>query len=141
MKITEETKLKDLIPDGHELNGTFGLDYTDGLKVTIPIKKKEVKGFKWYLSNYLTSKEYNTIKGIKISTKDYEDFSKTREGYFEHVSFEFKIGLLKFICDDCGVKWFNFAKYYALKEDLSKSFYQKVIDICPVEFLNSIFKQ
>ena len=96
MKITEETKLKDLIPDGYELNGTFGLDYTDVLKVTIPIKKKEVKGFKWYLSNYLTSKEYNTIKGRKISTKDYEDFSKTREGYFEHVSFEFKIGLLSF---------------------------------------------
>lgn len=138
MKITEETKIKDLIPEGYEFDPESPMEYfKTSCNVTIPVKKKEVKDFKWYVDRYLTEVVNNTISD-HIAFKTIEKLFFRKE--YDSTHFEFKIGLLKFICDDCGVKWWNFAKNYATKEDLSKSFYQKVIDICPAEFLNSIFK-
>lgn len=122
MKITEKTKIKDLIPEEYELDIDSKHEfYKTKQKIRIPIRKKEVKDFKWYANKYFKDGRYR----LAYQIADYDS-----------IPFEFKIGLLKFICDD-------------LKDDIlmiltliraGQSNMTKTGKICPPEFLNSIFK-
>jgi hypothetical protein len=110
------------IPDGYEFVGIH-LQQKDTPDPYLygELRKKEVKDFRWYVSHYeQTSKnEYKLL----------------------YCSFETNIGLLKFICDDMSIDFWKFcyslsslAEKYLSPED------RKVYNLCPIEFLQSIFK-
>ena len=54
-------------------------------------------------------------------------------------TFELKIGLLKFICDDVGIKWSFFILEIIYPQTTSK-YITEIKNICPKGFLNSLFK-
>lgn len=138
MKITEKTKIKELLPDGykftkisgHKKEGYLGNDKTMKVKLFFEKGKKD---FGWYVMQYVGTVLLNNHKiGLIIDGISPIEYP-----------FEFKIGLLKFICDDLDVSWCNTLsflnhKYVNKLEDLNGTFFFKVIDICPEEFLKSI---
>jgi len=127
MKITEETKVKDLIPEGYELDGNKAWKLDTDEEMCIPIKKKEVKDFNWYVKEYFNKIPHGLLPnniGIK------SDFIV---GVYEVIPFEIKIGLLKFICDDINCSWMRIV-------DGSDKDMEPIMKICPKEFLNSIFE-
>lgn len=131
MKITEETKIKDLISEGYELS-TFDCDImTVGQgkqRIELNFRKKEVKDFKWYANKYQQSlNDSNKILTRNIYVVD---------NNYDAVPFEFKIGLLKFICDDIGADWMQFLD---IRESKTESL--KVTEICPKEFIKSILNE
>lgn len=132
--ITKETKIEELIPDGYELTGGCSERYSaEHEGIVVYIKKKKVKDFDWYAVQYSNkSCVFHTRKEIDsflyyIGVCDYLN-----------ISFEIKIGLLKFICDDLKVSW---------KEVIHDRFvfgenntYNNFYAICPINFIVSIFK-
>lgn len=133
MKITKDTKISDLIPEGWKLSNRESSRQEmlmNGIgQITIPILRKEVKDFDWYWQKYSEEGLLRNWKGLCLNfkLKDYDG-----------IPFEMKIGLLKFICDD-------------IKIDISQILYnlsfienavvinEKLSNICPKEFLDSIF--
>jgi len=140
MKITEETKVKDLIPEGYEFLDTV----VDAEKwmVTIRYKPKEKKDFDWYCDKYFETKRYISREGaIKmISSNDSNNLCAILNKQYDSATFEIKIGLLKFICDDIKLP----VDVYLSKEYSNSPEWGKEVrllkSICPPEFLNSIFK-
>lgn len=133
MKITEETKLKDLIPEGYELDSDMSKKLFGHLdcdsNIFIILKKKEVKDFKWYWNEYSKTGLLRNFEGvcIEFETKHYDN-----------IPFEIKIGLLKFICDGLDLVYLEYIQHLGNGWGLDK--FKKLKDICPPEFLNSIFK-
>jgi hypothetical protein len=145
IKITEETKIKELIPDGYEIgsspigNGDRG--------VTIIFKKKEVKDFNWYLKKYIEQSNPSNRHFPFIYEKRIEDtfLCLMTQGNYVAVPFELKIGLLKFICDDLKVTFPYVIHSIAVsnKEALFTTELRglkDVLSICPKEFINSLFE-
>jgi hypothetical protein len=61
------------------------------------------------------------------------------QNFINQLHFEIKIGLLKFICDDITEDKFPvIISYYHLNNE--KKWGKDITDICPKEFLESIFK-
>jgi arabinogalactan endo-1,4-beta-galactosidase len=142
MKITPETKIKDLIPDGLEINNE-GVDIDPNAAIIIRLKSKvETKDFNWYIDTYLR-------ENVKVScfSLNYNDLMN---GNYNKVPFEIKIGLLKFIYDDIE---FEYKKHFevALSEIRSllriktiaitvSGIANEIMSICPKDFLESLFK-
>lgn len=136
MKINGETQLKDLIPEGYEPSGTSGMSLCRGEEhITVSIKKKEVKDFKWYVKNYF-SVLFNSgvINGFNTYT------TNILQKEYHKLPFEFKIGLLKFICDDFGVPFRLFLSGEYSESPKYGTEIRKLKSICPPEFINSILK-
>ena len=139
MKITKETKIGDIIPEGYELDQDKS--HNKHLDVyEIRFKKKEERNFEWYVEQYLKSHFIYFIR------EDYVESMKVQllKGYFKIVDFEIKMGLFKFICKDIAensnikLPWLytlvlvqNYTKHTSRP---------KIMDICPKEFLDSIFE-
>lgn len=137
IKITEETKIKDIIPEQYEFDSCSGnVNFNSGFPTQyIFLKKKEVKDFNWYVNKYFWD-ENRFCHILTVSRAGFHDSMKI--GKFEYVPFEFKIGLLKFICDDLKISWKEFI-------DNRDKIHQtvgcgKVYIICPKEFINSLFE-
>jgi len=86
--------------------------------------------FAWYWNNY------NTLTYNRLG-----EYNKTD---YKCIPFEFKIGLLKYICNDQHFKTIDFAHLVmdiALKNYLDARYesLQIIVKICPKEFLQSIF--
>jgi hypothetical protein len=95
---------------------------------------KKQKDFDSYVENYL---EYAWKYLLKIDRFVIKEQFKRQE--YEIIQFEYKIGLLKFICDDLQYEFHNIL--YDLKEGNSLWNYASVIKgICPNDFIISIFK-
>ena len=143
MKITLETKLGDIIPEGWELREDImcGIAGTEERvpKLQIPLKKKEEKNFEMYVEKYL-AQERCLAKRV-VPFYKYELLNAD----YGSVCFEIKIGLLKFICDELElVHW----QYIELLTNISDNVLcpsqsyeatKKILTICPKEFLTSIF--
>ena len=128
MKVTEDTKIKDLIPEGYEPELKSGLSMCDDFGYfTISFKKKEVKDFKWYAQKYFDKINKRFCIELIINS-DFRNID---------FPFEFKIGLLRFICDDIGINMFSYLK--TLNTPISSIGFKELERICPPEFLNSIF--
>lgn len=147
MKITKETKIGDIIPEGYDLdttkevyNGSISIGEVGVGNIMIPIKKKEEKNFEWYIEKYF---ETNFMFFIR---DEYEKPMKEKllDGYFSVIDFEIRIGLLKFIYEDISknsnikLPWLytlvlvqNYTKHTSRP---------KIMDICPKEFLDSLFE-
>lgn len=134
MKITEETKLKDLIPEGYEIDDTkhWIFESSPICQLHIPAKKKQIKDFGWYVGEYMNSIFIN-LK-YKVHGHVCESF---RLKNYDKISFEMKIGLLKFICDDIGINMFSYLK--TLNTPISSIGFKELERICPPEFINSMF--
>ena len=136
MKINGETQLKDLIPEGYESSGNACMSLCIGEEhIIISIKKKEVKDFKWYVGEYMNAAYFN-IK-YKVHGNICDSF---RSENFDKVPFEFKIGLLKFICDDLGVPFRLYLSGEYAESPKYETEIRELKSICPQEFLNSIFE-
>lgn len=133
MKINGETQLKDLIPEGYEPSGNACMSLCIGEEhIIVSIKKKEVKDFKWYKAKFIKKSIFHGFSGTILAAFELN--------MFDSMPFEYKISLLKFICDDLGVPF----RLYLSGEYAESPKYEPEIrelkSICPAEFLNSIFE-
>lgn len=95
---------------------------------------KKQKDFDLYVKDYI---EHAWKYLLEIDRFVIQEQFKRKE--YELIQFEYKIGLLKFICDDLQYEFHNIV--YDLKEGNSQWNYVSVIKgICPNDFLTSIFK-
>ena len=148
MKITKETKIGDILPEGYELCFSnkskliFSETMDDIEYLNIPLKKKEEKNFEWYIERYLTN-PFGHLSHLK------NWFSSGRgetlkiwllANDLEAVPFEIKIGLLKFICDDLNIEFLHVLTYIKSSDRLLFEGSNKLVRLCPKEFLESIFK-
>jgi hypothetical protein len=155
MKITKDTKIGDLIPENVEISCETPVVLTDPyLRLVIELKKKEVKNFEWYVYNYLNPKQ-EQLHHSNIRTwinSESLDVLSTRiiHNDLSTIPFGIKIGLLKFICDDIEYSSWYFdimplyeslnPKEHGHKDAVRLPINQKIQEICPKEFLESIFK-
>jgi hypothetical protein len=98
----------------------------------VPVK--EEKNFEWYVKEYHT-KIHNGNSVSIIHNLLIENYSNT--------PFEIKIGLLKFICDDCNCSYTLIINSLTMKGtgfEFGGEGFSKVKSICPEEFLNSILQ-
>jgi len=113
-------KILDDIPKGMELKGTNIIEI-NAIKVLFkPIEP--VKDFVLYKRKYLKS-IYDSGNASNPLGWD----------------FEYKLGLLNFICKDFGVNVFEFIEAYKIGSSMEKLI--KIKDICPPDFLNSIINE
>jgi len=142
MKITKDTKIGDLIPEDHEFDYCNGEPNgsDDKSQIHIHIKKKEIKNFDWYVDKYIELKKGLYSEYVPLVLR--ENIKTQR---WDLISFEIKIGLLKLICD--GLKyslWFHDLIEISKRLDGQKPedlpIINEIFNICPKEFLISIFK-
>lgn len=138
--ITEETKIKDLIPEGYEFEEVHIGD-DDEQRTFIYFKKKQ-KDFARYIREYFElDNDEDSIRAINYLTLD--DIETLRvlfiDEMYDTIPFEYKIGLLKFICDDLGLYFFDVIAniHDDYKDDLWECT-EKVLTVCPESFLKSI---
>lgn len=130
MKITEETKVKELIPCDMELSKSEHKiipeinDVTGNTQILcITLKKKPVKDFDWYVDEYTQYKRHLIIPSV---------------GYGPHQwCFEYRISLFKFICEDLNINWFKTIRAFAHSND-ENTIETPASRICPAEFLQSL---
>lgn len=122
------------------------------LEVKHIFKKKEpVKDFDWYVEQYMIlvgNNIYHTNKLIPIDDSN-RMFTKLWGNFMDYkydlVSFEFRIGLLKFICDDLfpenkrNENMSIFLRKESIGQMCSFSYLDKIYAICPKDFINSLF--
>ena len=98
----------------------------------------EVKDWEWYVEEYFEPGRTNEVKlanPLRNVSNTY--LEATRENFLEKdfgKIWEYKIGLLKFICDDLGYN-LPCVLYEIAKE---RTTYSKIHEICPKEFLKSV---
>lgn len=136
MKITEDTKIKDLIPEGYELKQSYWDQMTtpSGNFIPISIKKKEVKDFDWYVRKYLLKIDKDGLDNLLPLTLRAISF---KAGNYASIPFELKIGLLKFICDDMDFYFQEYITHTCSGNETKCT--MTIKSICPKEFLESIF--
>ena len=104
--------------------------------IYIDFKKKEVKNWEWYLEKYLHS-----LAGFLDTHQRTDVRNGFKESDYNNIRLEFKIGLLKFICDDFNESLFHFIfdlnNQYKKVKNIN---YVKIFNICPIEFIDSLFK-
>ena len=127
------------VPEGYEITAyqtVVGKGDTISY-INIDLKKVIIKDWNWYVENYFKRSDGN-YKLANVLSNVSPTYLLTIKTLFLDKEFnniwEYKIGLLKFICDDLG---------YSLPAVLSeinsvRSTYMKIHKICPVEFLDSI---
>ena len=128
MKITNETKIGELVPEGYELTGNLVVLYYPAGTMTIQLKKKPVKDFDRYVDEYFM---YNEL--LSEHHRNYKKRFKDKD--FEAIPFELKMGLLKLICDDNKYS-LPFVLSHINKYDDS----DPLLEHCSKKFLESLFK-
>lgn len=131
MKITKDTKIGDLIPEG--FNIISDEIYFDTKCETLDLsgiifEKKEEKNFDWYIDEYFFTHyifSENIIADYKVTLKENHP-----------TPFEIKIGLLNFICNDIGI---NLDSQIKLKVE-NNQWPGILLRNCPEKFLESIFE-
>lgn len=138
--ITEETKLKELIPEGMEIETTA----TSSDHVLIMFKKKQ-KDFDWYVREYLIPTTTEDVGENIVDWITPDDITEIKGHFFkdewEYLPFELKIGLLRFICDDSRVSLVSMLNYLQKEHTLTGVEVAQCSAIActlPKEFLKSI---
>jgi hypothetical protein len=132
MKITEDTTLKEIIPEGYEFERTIDMTSTEPPTekpcVIVKIKKKEEKDFGWYINSYMLKKHCVIVPKTHPDPIDW--------------SWEERVCLLKFICDDNNVNWAHIINNFTMQVTGigfgGGAGYEYVKSILPKEFINSI---
>jgi hypothetical protein len=138
MKITEETKIAELIPEDMELdekNAHRIVPEINDMKnkmhvLCIPLKKKELtKTFNWYVREYM-------IKNNQVIPPE----SHPKPSEWDIME---RVGLLKFICDDIDclfIQIINKITMTGKNVNIEVFGFDKIKSICPEEFLISFLK-
>jgi len=144
MKITEETKLKELIPEGYEYDPSR-LNLTDDSNcsyeyIAIPVKQKPKKDFEWYAKEYFNER----ISKFTIFEKD-KFLEKILYETYKPIPFELRIGLFKYICDDLEIDnenmFYFLTEYKNMKangEKWTTVNFNYLETICPKKYLMSL---
>lgn len=146
MKITEDTKIKDIIPEGWELKVVEfappvyleeSLVNNIG-QVCIPLVKKPEKEFRWYYGEYMKLNRESRCPWLTKEANDYSYDLFVGENY-DDIEFEVKIGLLKFICDDIKLSLYDMYHYLRVYyvDDMPSKF-DTIYSIVPSEFMDSL---
>lgn len=138
-KVTENTTIKELAPEGYEFDWC---DMDDVDKSCIIKFKKNNKSFNEYVDLYL-SYEVDDSFTKAVDWMVEEDIERLREFFkqevYSEIPLEFKLGLLKLICDDLDIYyWDVIAFVHDEGIDCDESFVVSVLDVCPKEFIVSI---
>lgn len=140
--VTEETKIKDLV-SGMKFVSVDGWNNNGDTHSVVLTFEPEQKNFVSYVNEYFTHKEGIPMAMDYVAPED----QKELRGHFisqdyDLVPMDFKLGLLKLICDDLSVGFYNFlhAKHLLHKHDwtLGCDGFENVESVCPEEFLKSI---
>lgn len=124
MKNIENKTIKELIPEGYEINSEIKIGQVQD-NIVIPIKKKE------------KSRE-DYIKGYRIKI----GISSCINPIEWHI--EYKFGLIRYICNDLG---YDFTGFISLLSDINSNKYdsnneiyitKKILSILGEDFLQSI---
>jgi hypothetical protein len=125
-------------PDGYKCEKVEKKFYGDVYELVHIFKKEKVKDFDWYINEYF--KRGCILDGFKLPTEWAEGW--LRNHLYHLVSFEIKIGLIKFICEKIDVHFQSFMhELIHLKQDGTEMTIEnkEIQKICPSGFLNSIF--
>jgi hypothetical protein len=136
--ITEETKIKELIPDGYEYKQSISYAASsDVQKIVIDAKKREIKDFDWYVKKYFD-------KGLELNMAAHVNYRHALlNGVYYILPFEIKIGLFKFICDDLKVDYaatLHYINNFHSGSTCHQAKYHILYAVCPKEFLESLVK-
>lgn len=125
MKITEDTKIKDLIPEGYEIDSDATTYSTKCTSIIVPIKRCHKADFDSYIEAYQEKIRTSYIIYLDIDPNNW--------------IFEYKIGLLKFICDDLKLSMNDMLTYIQIyfMDDIPHK-YDAIYSIVPHEFLDSL---
>lgn len=136
MNATPETTIKGLIPEGWEFNGVSD-PIIDGDSSIITIHMSKIKDMYWYTEGYIAYRDSSNGYGT-ILPEMLEAFEQKK---YTDIPFEIKIGLLRFICDDLGIRITRtLGDFEAMQIGNTASFQstQTIIDIVGTDFINSI---
>ena len=135
--IDGRTQLKQLIDiDKYDIvSNEIELEFNnDQLILKIPCKEKLIKNFNYYVNEYFLVNPLKLVDIHYLETIKYE-FLNERYGQIN----EYKLGLLKFICDDLGYSF----KRILYEIDYNNAEFpsvctRKIIELCPESFIKSI---
>jgi hypothetical protein len=132
------------VPEGYELiKDNYFNDLSDNEILDCRIlfrKKEEIKDFHYYIDMYMLHTPNNIIDFWGSPTANIFLVKQFIQYNFNSIPFEIKIGLLKFICDDIAPNdFFSFVIDYCNGCKAKNSDYIKIRNICPKEFLESMF--
>lgn len=137
MKITSKTTIKELLDNGYQL-----IQVIKDNEITTITEKAFRKNFEWYYNEYIKLK-YSSSHGNLLNKSFSKDGCFFLELFalkdYKTIPFELKIGLLKFICDDFNIDLRVFIKFLKREMVNSANDIYKIDEICPKDFLNSIF--
>lgn len=119
------------VPEGWELDETIGGGYS-GQRIAKIVKLNPIEGtFDWYIIKYILGEMFQNEKGELINHVHSHNLLMHR---YDIAPFEYKIGLLRLICDYLNVDWMEF-----LDIRQSKREFNDINAILPLEFLKSIY--
>lgn len=124
MKITEETKIKDLIPEGYYFDRSFEvIDLESNPRIELAFKPQQQKDFAWYVGEY--SKSH--VKDFGMNMCDMK--------IYPHIfPFELRIGLFRFICNDLNLPYIKSLRCLSIGNGVS----EKLKQLLPKQFIDSL---
>jgi hypothetical protein len=134
MKITEDTKIKDLIPEGYEIDHNSTSFPSGSTSIVVPIKRCQNKNFIWYVGQYYVNNLSFLINKSKFEFQD--SFISLN---YDVIPFGLRIGLLKFICEDLKLTlddMYHYLRVYYVDDMPSK--FDTIYSIVPSEFMDSL---
>lgn len=140
MKITDETRVKDILPEGYTLASVHtGKEKDDETEKLFLVIKKKVMSFSDLVEEYFTTSQDDDSVGEKMSdylmeTDREELIELLLTGAYHSVPFEIKLGLLKFICKERDV---GFVSSFDLIAEGAFNIVSSSLSV-PVEFVESI---
>ncbi|MHB8871831.1 MAG: hypothetical protein ACYC5G_05245 [Candidatus Doudnabacteria bacterium] len=131
------------IPDGYEFDHMAPPILSNGGGcLNVILKKKNVKNFDFYVDEYLRA-DCNTTSDMLcnwMTSFEIDDLKGSiKQNSFQFIPWEVKIGLVKFMVKDMGLS-FGSALFNVYNPNVNSNTNEKLIQICPVGFLESIIK-
>jgi hypothetical protein len=133
MKITPDTKIKYLIPEGWEIDNDNSSSISDQY-IVIPLRMLPKKDFMGYAKDY-----YNRHLNRLTSTHMESFIECLYSENYEGIPFVFRIGLIKFICEDLKLTlddMYHYLRVYYVDDMPSK--FDTIYSIVPSEFMDSL---
>lgn len=149
MKLTPDTKLSELIPEGYEISQqsygiTSGKVISNTNTIVIFIRKKSERKLEYFAIGYAE------IINYKLSEMNrFQDKIKNKD--FDSIFMSDRIGLLKYVCKYYNISWIDILSYYSNRKNICINTiinykimpekYEDLIKILTSEFIESILKE